>query len=134
MAVAVVAAAVPVAGRADAANPPRVSIVAPASGTATNAAAVTVVVAFHAPSNLKTLVLLADGREVGRYENAPSVKDGTHGFRADRSAFGDGRVTLQAVGYQRVEIPAASHAMHEENAAAVDAALLDFLRQHARPT
>src|SRR5690348_12700892 len=96
----VVAAAVLGAGRGGAANPPQVSIVSPASGTATNGAALTVGVAFHAAANVKTLVLLASGREVGRYENPASVKEGTHAFRLDLSGFREGPVTLQVLGYQ----------------------------------
>ena len=88
---------------------PDVSIVSPADGVATAQVAIEVEVAFRASANSKkakttgnvsTVILLVNGVEVDRYENPRNIKEGTHTFQVDLSAFPDSNVTLQACSYQ----------------------------------
>ena len=90
---------------------PDVSIVSPADGVATDQGLIDVEVAFRASANptgkakrttgnVSTVILPVNGVEVDRYENPRNVKEGTHTFEVDLSAFPDGAVTLQACAYQ----------------------------------
>jgi uncharacterized membrane protein len=74
------------AGAAAAAAPPalRVTIVAPAAGSATNAATAAVHVSFAAHGNVSELVLSIDGVDVARHQNPPSVKQGVQVFASGR--------------------------------------------------
>ena len=89
---------------------PDVSIISPADGIATAQGEVQVNVAFRATANsaeeqgptgnVIIVVLLLNGEEVGRYENPPQVKEGTHTFEVDISGLPDGAVSFEACAYQ----------------------------------
>ena len=94
-------------GRGAAKNPevaPDVSITSPSDGSATNAGSVEVEVSFSAKDggkgNVKTVILRANGTEVGRFENPPQNKTGVTKFMVNLSSFAEGTIQLQAEAYQ----------------------------------
>ena len=92
---------------ASAKNPdvsPDVNITSPADGTVTNGNTLDVEVSFSGndpgQGNVQTVILRANGTEVGRFANPPENKSGATRFTVNLSSFGDGTVTLQAEAYQ----------------------------------
>jgi hypothetical protein len=99
------------AGQAWAQPGPSVRIVAPDDGAMVGGKVLEVSVAFAASAapgdrsgrptgSVHTVVLDVDGDEVGRYDNLPQRREGTHTFTIDLSAQADGPVVLQAHAYQ----------------------------------
>ena len=90
---------------------PQVSITSPVDGLATGGDTIQVSVDFRASANstgkangptgnVSTVVLLANGEEVGVHENPPQMKEGTHTFDVDLSSHGDSVIVLQVCAYQ----------------------------------
>ena len=83
---------------------PDVSITSPVDGTVTSADSLDVTVSFSAKDggqgNVKTVILQANGTEVGRFENPPQNKSGSTTFTVDLSSFPDGTIAFQAFAYQ----------------------------------
>lgn len=79
---------------------PDVAITSPQDGFVTAAATVDVTVSFTAKDggqgNVQTIILRLSGAEVGRFENPPQNKSGTHTFTVNLSSFGDGVLSFQA--------------------------------------
>lgn len=99
----------PAAGFAAVEVAPTVSIASPADGLATNKSRVDVAVRFGAGANpaaggptgnVSLITLELNGEEVGRHENPPRVKEGTHVFAVDLSSRPEGAAKLEAFAYQ----------------------------------
>jgi alpha-tubulin suppressor-like RCC1 family protein/PKD repeat protein len=108
----VAAAAFLVAADVLAMGPPRpdIAIITPEDNSITDSDSLAVEVQFKAgagqssrggPSgNVQLITLEIDGSEVGHYNNPPHIKEGTHTFDVDISAYPDGPIALQAHGFQ----------------------------------
>ncbi|GAH66173.1 unnamed protein product, partial [marine sediment metagenome] len=90
---------------------PYVEITSPAAEFPTNAGEVTVTVHFKADANptdkkekatgnVKTIILLLNGKEVARFENKPNVKEDTIDFTVDISGIVDQAIVFAAQAFQ----------------------------------